>query len=80
MPFGMFRSDDGGDTWTKVTGTGFPTGPLGRIAVDVFRQSANIVYATVEGPAPGAQRAAAATENMEAAPAAPAGRGIFGAR
>ena len=72
----LWKSIDGGDTWTKVTGTGFPTGPLGRIAVDVFRQSANIVYATVEGPAPGAQRAAAATENMEAAPAAPAGRGV----
>ena len=72
----LWKSTDGGDTWTKVTGTGFPTGPLGRIAVDVFRQSPNIVYATVEGPAPGTQRAAAATENMEAAPAAPAGRGV----
>jgi len=72
----LWKSTDGGDTWTKVTGTGFPTGSLGRIAVDVFRQSPNIVYATVEGPAPGAQRAAAATENMEAAPAAPAGRGV----
>ena len=71
----LWKSTDGGDTWTKVTGTGFPTGPLGRIAVDVFRQSANIVYATVEGPAPGAQRAAAATENMNPAPA-PAGRGV----
>ncbi|MDQ8161706.1 MAG: hypothetical protein P3C10_03880 [Gemmatimonadota bacterium] len=66
----LWKSTDGGDTWTKVTGTGFPTGPLGRIAVDVFRQSPNIVYATVEGPAPTAQRAAAATENMNPAPAA----------
>lgn len=69
----LWKSTDGGDTWTKVTGTGFPTGPLGRIAVDVFRQSPNIVYATVEGPAPTAQRAAAATENMNPAPA---GRGV----
>ncbi len=66
----LWKSTDSGDTWTKVTGTGFPTGPLGRIAVDVFRQSPNIVYATVEGPAPTAQRAAAATENMNPAPAA----------
>ncbi|MDQ8168228.1 MAG: hypothetical protein P3C09_10770 [Gemmatimonadota bacterium] len=71
----LWKSTDGGETWTKVTGTGFPTGPLGRIAVDVFRQSPNIVYATVEGPAPTAQRAAAATENMNPAPA-PAGRGV----
>lgn len=72
----LWKSTDGGDTWTKVTGTGFPTGPLGRIAVDVFRQSPNIVYATVEGPAPSAQRAAAATENMNPAPAAPPARGV----
>ena len=72
----LWKSTDGGETWSKVTGTGFPTGALGRIAVDVFRQSANIVYATVEGPAPGAQRAAVATEVMESAPAAPAARGV----
>jgi photosystem II stability/assembly factor-like uncharacterized protein len=46
----LFKSTDGGDTWTKVTGAGFPGGALGRIAVDVFRQSSNIVYATVEAP------------------------------
>jgi photosystem II stability/assembly factor-like uncharacterized protein len=46
----LYKSVDGGDTWTKVTGTGFPTGPLGRIAVDIYRGSANIVYAEVEGP------------------------------
>ena len=72
----LWKSTDGGETWTKVTGTGFPTGPLGRISVDVFRQSPNIVYATVEGPAPSAQRAGAATENMNPAPAAPAARGV----
>ena len=45
----LYKSVDGGDTWTKVTGTGFPTGALGRIAVDIYRGSANIVYTTVEG-------------------------------
>ncbi|MBX7117812.1 MAG: hypothetical protein K1X31_02310 [Gemmatimonadaceae bacterium] len=47
---GLFRSVDGGETWTKVAG-GFPDGPLGRIAVDVYRQDPNIVYASVEAPA-----------------------------
>lgn len=70
----LWKSTDAGETWTKVTGTGFPTGPLGRIAVDVYRKDANVVYATVEGPAPSAQRAAAATENMTPAPA---GRGVL---
>ncbi|MCA2992147.1 sialidase family protein [Gemmatimonas sp.] len=74
----LFKSTDGGDTWTKVTGTGFPTGPLGRIAVDVFRQSGNIVYATVEAPSaarPGAGGAAAPppTDEMSNAPRQPAG-------
>jgi photosystem II stability/assembly factor-like uncharacterized protein len=66
----LYKSADGGETWTKVTGTGFPTGALGRIAVDVFRQSGNMVYALVEGPS-GAGRQAAA-ESMENAPAAAA--------
>ena len=74
----LYKSTDGGDTWTKVTGTGFPTGALGRIAVEVFRQSPNIVYATVEAPAvvrPGAGGAAAAaqapSEEMSDAPRGP---------
>jgi photosystem II stability/assembly factor-like uncharacterized protein len=67
----LYKSTDGGETWTKVTGTGFPTGALGRITMDVFRQSANIVYAMVEGPS-GAGRQAAA----EGAEAAPGGAGM----
>jgi photosystem II stability/assembly factor-like uncharacterized protein len=50
---GIWKSTDGGDTWTRLTGNGLPEGPLGRIAVDVFRKSANIVYALIEGPAVG---------------------------
>jgi photosystem II stability/assembly factor-like uncharacterized protein len=47
---GIWRSTDGGDTWTRLTGNGLPAGPLGRIAVDVFRKSGNFVYALIEGP------------------------------
>ena len=69
----LYKSTNGGDTWTKVTGTGFPTGSLGRIAVDVFRASSNIVYATVEAPSvarPGAGGAPAQAETMSNAPPA----------
>ncbi len=48
---GLWRSTDGGDTWTRLSGNGLPAGPLGRIAVDVYRQSSHIVYAMIEGPA-----------------------------
>lgn len=47
---GLFKSVDGGETWTRVGG-GFPDAPLGRIAVDVYRRDPNIVYASVEAPA-----------------------------
>jgi len=47
---GIWKSGDGGDTWTRLTGNGLPAGPLGRIAIDVYRQDARIVYALIEGP------------------------------
>ncbi|HEX5215649.1 MAG TPA: hypothetical protein VFV98_09315, partial [Vicinamibacterales bacterium] len=40
-----------GDTWTRLQG-GLQNEPMGRIAVDVYRSSANIVYALVEGQGP----------------------------
>jgi photosystem II stability/assembly factor-like uncharacterized protein len=57
---GIWRSTDGGDTWTRLTGNGLPSGPLGRIAVDVFRRSGNFVYALIEGPNTGGGRGGAA--------------------
>lgn len=48
---GIFKSTDGGETWTKLKG-GVLDGSLGRIAVDVYRKRSNILYALVEGPAP----------------------------
>src|SRR5688500_3422317 len=32
---GIWRSDNGGDTWTRLTGNGLPTGTMGRIALDI---------------------------------------------
>lgn len=46
----LFKSTDGGETWNKIVGGGFPTGDLGRISVDAFRQNASILYATIEAP------------------------------
>jgi photosystem II stability/assembly factor-like uncharacterized protein len=48
---GLYRSADGGRSWTEVTpaaNPGFPRQPYGRIAVEVAPSDANIVYAFVE--------------------------------
>jgi photosystem II stability/assembly factor-like uncharacterized protein len=48
---GIWKSTDGGDTWTRMKGNGIPDGPLGRIAIDVYRKRPSLLYATIEGPA-----------------------------
>ncbi len=50
---GLFRSTDGGTTWTKITpeaNKGFPKKPYGRIAVAIAPSNAKRVYAFVESP------------------------------
>ena len=55
---GIFKSTDGGETWTKLKG-GVLDGELGRIAIDVYRKRSNILYALIEGPTPPAAGEAA---------------------
>lgn len=69
---GIWKSTDGGDTWTRLSGNGLPEGPLGRIAIDIFRKSGNFMYASIEGPSVGRGGFGGGTPN---APAQPAGRG-----
>jgi photosystem II stability/assembly factor-like uncharacterized protein len=48
---GLYRSEDGGETWAKLTGdakSGLPGGVLGRIVVAVAPSDPRIVYAAVE--------------------------------
>src|SRR6266498_3485614 len=50
---GLFRSTDGGNTWTEITqeaNKGFPKKPYGRIAVKIAPSNAQRVYAFVESP------------------------------
>ena len=41
------QATDAGRSWTKLT-NGIPSGPLGRIGLDIFRGNPNILYARVE--------------------------------
>ena len=43
----MWKSSDAGRTWAKLT-NGVPSGPLGRIGMDVYRSNPNILYARIE--------------------------------
>jgi photosystem II stability/assembly factor-like uncharacterized protein len=50
---GLFRSHDGGATWTEITpenNKGFPKKPYGRLAVAIAPSNAKRVYAFVESP------------------------------
>jgi hypothetical protein len=50
----LWKTTDGGDTWTKIDGAGWPKpkdGIYGRIAISVFRAKPSIVYAQVESGA-----------------------------
>jgi photosystem II stability/assembly factor-like uncharacterized protein len=47
---GIWKSADAGETWTRIKGNGIPDGPLGRIAIDIYRKRPNILYALIEGP------------------------------
>ncbi|MFQ5535966.1 MAG: WD40/YVTN/BNR-like repeat-containing protein [Gemmatimonadota bacterium] len=44
----LWRSTDGGDTWTEVKGNGFPTAMKGRIGLAVSLSDPDIMYAMVE--------------------------------
>ncbi|HZK79110.1 MAG TPA: glycosyl hydrolase, partial [Gemmatimonadaceae bacterium] len=54
---GLFRSTDGGDTWTELTrAKGMPKGMIGRIGVSVSGADSKRVYAIVEADSGGVFR------------------------
>ncbi|GAC1403999.1 MAG: hypothetical protein NVSMB64_06560 [Candidatus Velthaea sp.] len=48
---GLYRSRDGGTTWSQVSGHGFPVGPLGRIGIAIAPSRPQRVYAVVQSRA-----------------------------
>jgi len=45
---GLWKTTDAGKSWTRVQGSGFPEGILGRIGIDTSRSSPNVIYAQIE--------------------------------
>ena len=64
----LWKTEDGGRSWTKLAGSGLPAGTYGRIALDVSRSNPNIVYAQIEAGSAGAP--ATAEDAPRAAPGA----------
>lgn len=45
---GLWKSTDGGNTWTRITGRGLPDGEVGRIGIAVYRKNPRILVISVE--------------------------------
>ncbi|MCG6957618.1 MAG: hypothetical protein LJF04_16630 [Gemmatimonadetes bacterium] len=45
---GLWKSTDGGDTWTEVKGNGFPTAEKGRIGIAISLSNPDVMYCEVE--------------------------------
>ena len=45
---GVWRSEDGGETWARIQGGGFPGGTKGRIALAVTPADPDVLYAQIE--------------------------------
>src|SRR5262245_44184324 len=75
----LWKTEDGGKNWTKLTGSSLPPGTYGRIALGVAASNPNIVYAQIEAgetgtPDRGRGGRGGAEETPGGVPAAPAGR------
>ncbi|HEX4748430.1 MAG TPA: hypothetical protein VH302_02710 [Bryobacteraceae bacterium] len=71
----LWKSADGGNTWTKLDGPGWPKpkdGMYGRIAISIFRANPKIIYAEVEA---GASAGTGSGTTIEGGPAPANARG-----
>jgi photosystem II stability/assembly factor-like uncharacterized protein len=53
---GLYRSSDGGTTWTRLHGDGLPEGILGRISVSISDADSNRIYTLIEADKGGLYR------------------------
>ena len=62
---GLFKSTDGGTTWTEIKGNGYPAGVKGRIGLAIAPANSQVIYALTE-----ASSKDAAPMSFQRAPAA----------
>jgi photosystem II stability/assembly factor-like uncharacterized protein len=53
---GLWKTTDGGKTWTEIVGNGFPTGVKGRIGLAVAPSKPDVIYALTEAARPRADK------------------------
>ncbi|MEZ5001149.1 MAG: hypothetical protein R2744_11860 [Bacteroidales bacterium] len=44
----IYKTTNGGNSWTRISGGGFPEGPLGRIGIDVQYGNPDVIVAVVQ--------------------------------
>ncbi len=59
---GIWKTTDGGDSWTRLEGNGLPDAELGRVGLAIFQADPDIVYAQIEVHNPERRTGAAARE------------------
>jgi photosystem II stability/assembly factor-like uncharacterized protein len=73
---GLWRTADGGRSWTKVSGNGLPENPIiGRIGLDICRSKPNVILAQIEVGASGGAGAGVNADGTLAPPSQTTGLG-----
>ncbi|MCX6544072.1 MAG: hypothetical protein NTV05_06605 [Acidobacteria bacterium] len=75
---GLWKTTNGGKTWTKLSGNGLPEGIIGRIGLDICRTKPNVIVAQFEVGASGGTGAGVTADGKQQVPGQGRGGGAPG--